>query len=310
MVLVAYVAVRLLHSPGGVGVDMAPALIMLAGVPAVLLTLREAIERSDDRFELGFEQSTTGMSIIDLQGRFVRVNRAFAHMLGHEPHELTGRAAVELTHPADRRASRIARDAALAGDDPGATIEHRYLHSAGPPVWVRSVNSLLADRGGRPALLVNQVEDVTERRRNDERLRRLAALVDSSEDAVVARDAHGVITYWNAAAERLYGYSYEEAVGSEVGIVLLPGQEATERKQRAAVLAGERVPAQDTTRRTKDGRTVEVSVVYSPIPGAEGTPARSPRSRATSASAAAHRRSRPRWRGSDSSRWRASVSTA
>ncbi len=112
--------------------------------------------------------------------------------------------------------------------------------------------------------------DVTERRRSDDEARKLALIIESSEDAVIGLDLSANVTSWNQAAEKLYGYSADEIVGRSV-LVLLPPQEVDEEKKLlSAVRRGELVRHFDTVRICKDGRPVDVSLSVSIIRDGSG----------------------------------------
>ena len=96
------------------------------------------------------------------------------------------------------------------------------------------------------------------------------ALVESSEDAILSKDANAVITSWNPAAERLYGYSAAEAIGQPISILIPEHRRNEEKKILAKILAGERVTHYETERRHKDGRIVTVSLTVSPIEHGDG----------------------------------------
>ncbi|HEX8722240.1 MAG TPA: PAS domain S-box protein [Pyrinomonadaceae bacterium] len=99
---------------------------------------------------------------------------------------------------------------------------------------------------------------------------RLAAIVDSSEDAIISKTLDGHITSWNAAAERMYGYAAEEAVGRHISLIV-PGELSPQLEEIHALLSrGERVSHLETVRVRKDGSRVEVAVSVSPIKNAEG----------------------------------------
>src|SRR5690349_5606212 len=88
----------------------------------------------------------------------------------------------------------------------------------------------------------------------------LAAIVESSEDAIVSKSLDGVILSWNAGAEKLYGYSAEEAIGRPMTLVLPAGRETEEAGILEQIRRGERVKHFETLRRKKSGETVEVSI--------------------------------------------------
>jgi|GEM_PF-1737839 len=98
-----------------------------------------------------------------------------------------------------------------------------------------------------------------------------AAFAESTEEAVVGLSPEGKITFWNAGAQRLYGYLAEEAIGRPLTALVPPERFAEERRTLERVLKGERVPDTDTERRRKDGTMVEVSRMLSPVTGPDGS---------------------------------------
>ena len=98
----------------------------------------------------------------------------------------------------------------------------------------------------------------------------LAAIVDSSEDAIVGKNLNGIITSWNPAAERLYGYTAEEAIGRPISILIPPNRPAELPSIMDRLRRGERIHHFETTRVRKDGSTLEVSLSLSPIRDARG----------------------------------------
>jgi PAS domain S-box-containing protein len=106
---------------------------------------------------------------------------------------------------------------------------------------------------------------VAERQRAEASLNRVAAIVRSSDDAILSKTVDGVITHWNAGAERLYGHAAEEAIGQPVSLIMPPELPDELSKVLAQVRQGERVDHYETMRMRKDGRRIEVSVTVSPI---------------------------------------------
>jgi len=98
----------------------------------------------------------------------------------------------------------------------------------------------------------------------------LTALLDSAEDAILAKDRNGTITYWNAASEHLYGYSADEIVGRSLSQLLPPERRGELQRILETVARGERIERFETTRLTKDGRTIDVSIIVAPILDANG----------------------------------------
>jgi PAS domain S-box-containing protein len=98
----------------------------------------------------------------------------------------------------------------------------------------------------------------------------LAAIVRSSDDAILSKDRNAIITSWNDAAARLYGYTAEEVIGRSVAVIIPPERQGEELEIVAKILAGERVEHYDTERVRKDGRRIAVSLTASPIHDASG----------------------------------------
>ncbi len=95
-------------------------------------------------------------------------------------------------------------------------------------------------------------------------------MVESSDDAIVGETLDGIVTSWNAAAERIFGYTAAEMVGAPVSVLAAPGREDEMPRLLARIKAGERIEHYETERRRKDGRSVPISLSVSPIFDANG----------------------------------------
>src|SRR6266436_5475541 len=102
-------------------------------------------------------------------------------------------------------------------------------------------------------------------------LARLAAIVDSSDDAIVSKGLDGVIMTWNAGAERMFGFTASEAIGRHITLIIPPERRAEEDDVLARIGRGEIVDHFETVRQTKDGRRLNISLTVSPIRDARGT---------------------------------------
>ena len=123
----------------------------------------------------------------------------------------------------------------------------------------------LYEPDGRPSGAIAVIQDVTEWGKAEEAQRRLAAIVESSDDAIVSKDLNGIITSWNRGAERLFGYSVEEAIGKPIIMLIPPGHHDEEAKILDAIRRGERIDHYETVRQRKDGSLVQISLTVSPI---------------------------------------------
>ena len=133
------------------------------------------------------------------------------------------------------------------------------------------------DRSGAVAFLHPTGIDITERKRvevelreNEQRLRWLASIVESSDEAIVSKNLDGVITSWNRGAERVFGYTAEEAVGQPITIVIPQDRQDEERTILTRIRRGERVDRFETVRRRQHGSLIVVSLTISPVRNAEG----------------------------------------
>ena len=104
----------------------------------------------------------------------------------------------------------------------------------------------------------------------DETAQRLAAIVKSSDDAILAKDLNGTIISWNSGAERLFGYTASEAIGRAVAMLIPPDRANEEPNILARIRAGERIDHYETIRRRKDGSLIDISLSVSPIRGPGG----------------------------------------
>src|SRR5262249_9065395 len=112
--------------------------------------------------------------------------------------------------------------------------------------------------------------DVTGRRRAETESREIAAIVESSDDAIIGKDLNGIVTSWNAAAQRLYGYTAEEMVGQPVSLLIPPERPDEEPGIRGKLRRGESIDHYETVRRAKDGRRINVSLPVNHIRNAAG----------------------------------------
>lgn len=124
---------------------------------------------------------------------------------------------------------------------------------------------------GAPVEAVNMLSrDMTERKCTENYTELLTAIVESSDDAIIAKDLRGVVAAWNPGAERLFGYAAEEVVGKSITILIPADRVHEELKILERISRGERIDHYETIRRRKDGSLVEISLTISPIRDSRG----------------------------------------
>lgn len=137
-------------------------------------TAEHELRASEERFRGAMQNSAIGMAILDLEGRWQKVNPALCAILGYSEVELLARTFQEITHPEDRGVSPERLRDLLAGNHETYQVEKRYVHKRGHEVWVQVNVSLVRDAKGRPLHLISQILDVSERRHMQQRIEHLA----------------------------------------------------------------------------------------------------------------------------------------
>jgi PAS domain S-box-containing protein len=193
--------------------------------------LADLLAASDERFRAIFEYSTVGIAIVDLDGRLLLLNPAFSQTLGHGAPDLLGLNFGDLTHPADRALSQDVRRRLLDGPERRIRFDKRYLHKDGHEIWAEVSIALVLGADGRPSYFLTHVVDVSERIRAvsslEEERRRLAVILASIGDGVIATDDHGLVSFMNGKAEDMTGWSQADALGMPIGSVFTIVDEIT-----------------------------------------------------------------------------------
>jgi PAS domain S-box-containing protein len=198
-------------------------------------------------------------------GWIIEVNKAAVLTYGYTREELLGMTIFELR--TSERIEYVAGQMERASEDGLVfTTLHRKKDGSDLPVEVSSVSMVVEDE----LVLVSIIRDISERRRAEEAQALLASIVTHSEDAIYSKTLEGVVTSWNAGAEKMYGYTSEEAVGKHVSF-LAPAEYADDIESiLIRIRAGEPVKSYETTRVRKNGERFTVSLSVSPIKSANG----------------------------------------
>jgi PAS domain S-box-containing protein len=204
-----------------------------------------------------------------LDGIITSWNRGAEQMFGYSAVEAIGQQ-ITLIIPRERRAEE---DDILAHVRHGEKVDHfetvRQTRD-GRRLNISLTVSPIKDAQGRIIGASKVARDVTLRTQAYEERERLAAIIDSSDDAIVSKTLDGIITSWNRGAEQMFGYSAAEAIGQHITLIIPPERHAEEDDVLAQLRRGEKVDHFETVRQTKDGRKLDISLTVSPIKDAQG----------------------------------------
>ncbi|MFO0951606.1 MAG: PAS domain S-box protein [Isosphaeraceae bacterium] len=235
-----------------------------------------ARELAAERERLRITLASIGDAVISTgaDGRVTYLNRVAEALTGWPLAEAAGRPLSEVFRVIDEQSraeaespvTRALRGASAAG----AGDRKALVGRDGVERSIEASASPIRDESGEPTGVVLVFRDTTERRRAQEAQARLAAIVESSDDAIVSKTLDGVILSWNAGAERLFGYTAAEAVGRPITMIIPPDRLDEEHRILSMIRRGERVEPFESQRIARDGRVVEVSLSVSPVRDASG----------------------------------------
>ena len=215
------------------------------------------------------ESSEDAVIAKDLSGIITDWNAAAERMFGYAAQEMVGRSVLTIIPP-ELHYEELDTLSKLRD---GGRIEHYdtfRVHKAGHRVDVSLSLSPIRDSAGRMIGVSKIAREISERLRSDNARQTLAAIVESSEDAIISKTLDGIIMTWNAAAERLFGYKPEEIIGHSV-LRLIPRELHFEEPQIIARLrSGQRIEHYETRRMRKNGEIFDISLTVSPIKDATG----------------------------------------
>jgi PAS domain S-box-containing protein len=199
-----------------------------------------------------------------LDGTIMSWNAAATRVFGYEPSEIIGKSILTLIPPElQYEETEIIRKLRA-----GERIDHYEtvrMRKNGERFPISVTISPIRDQAGNIVAASKIAHDISERRRADETRYRLAALVDSADDAIVSKTLNGIVTSWNKAAEKLFGYTADEMCGQSILRIIPANLHYEEDEILRKLRAGQRIEHYETTRQRKDGELIQVSVTISPI---------------------------------------------
>jgi PAS domain S-box-containing protein len=215
------------------------------------------------------DSSEDAIASKDLGGIITSWNRAAERIFGWTAEEIIGKSVLTIIPPElQSEEPEILRKLAA-----GERIEHyetTRIRKDGERIEVSLTISPVKDASGKVIGASKIAREIRERRRADEARMRLAAIVDSSDDAIISKDLNGIIQSWNAGAERTFGWKAEEIVGKSVLTIIPPQLHHEEPVILQKIGAGERIEHYETERMRKDGERIWVSLTISPVRSPSG----------------------------------------
>lgn len=233
----------------------------------------EAFRDVRARLDAALSAAEIGTWTWDIRTNNVVPDRNLARMFSLAPETAAGvslQTYLSAVHVEDRPRLQKAITDALESEGGTLELDCRLLRPDGAVRWVTARGRTQRDDTGTPTYLSGVIVDITERKRAEAASSMLAALVESSEDAILSKTLEGVITTWNQGAERMFGYRPEEVVGQHILKLIPPHLFDEETVILTKLRRGERIEHYETVRLHKNGSLLNVSLTVSPIKDANG----------------------------------------
>lgn len=207
--------------------------------------------------------SNDAILVRDASDRITFWNKGATDIYGFSREEAIGRVShdlfrTEFPEPIESIKEQLLRDGSWSG-------ELRHTCATGAIKIVSTHWVVERDASGNIRSVLESNRDITEAKPAEEAQNRLAAIVESSDDAIVSKGLDGIITSWNKAAERMFGYTANESIGQHITLIIPPDRRDEENNILARIGRGERIDHFQTVRRRKDGTLLDVSVTISPL---------------------------------------------
>jgi PAS domain S-box-containing protein len=230
----------------------------------------DAVRESAQRLQLALAASNLGDWLWNIDDDLMTLSPRAAEIYGVAPDVPVSREQMRvqlLPYDADR--ARVAADQALR-ERTDYVIEYQVLRPSGGRRWVSVRGRAFYDADGVVRGMIGVVQDISERREAEALHSRLAAVVESSDDAIISKTLEGNIVTWNYGAQRMFGYRADEVIGKPINI-LIPEEFLDEEPSTLELLKrGEHIEQYETLRQRKDGTRLNVALTVSPIKDVNG----------------------------------------
>ena len=232
---------------------------------------KKALTEGEEHFRLMVQGlKDYAVCILDPQGRVISWNPGAQHIKGYREEEILGQHFSVFYTEDDVEQGHPEKELLVATREGRYEEEGVRVRKDGSKFWADVTITALKDEADDLRGFATVTRDITERRPMEEERARLAAIVESSDDAIIGKTLEGIITSWNNGAEKIYGYSAEEAVGRSISMLVPPERPNEIPRILESLRRGEKVDHFETVRLTKDGRRLDISLTVSPIKNSEG----------------------------------------
>lgn len=195
---------------------------------------------------------------------FVRYNKAAEDLFGYSKNELIGKNDYDF-FPKKEADFFTANDKKVLKSGKLMEIEEEAVHTKNKGVRLLETKKVPIQSNGKPVYLLSISRDITEQKKSEKKIAELAAIVESSDDAIISTSLEGLILSWNKAAEKIFGYPTEEAIGKPLTIIMKPEQMEELNKIQDKLLQGEQAINYDAEKVRKDGTKIIMSLTVSLI---------------------------------------------
>jgi PAS domain S-box-containing protein len=227
----------------------------------------EALRAKEANLELVINQTPFMLTRCSSDLRYQFVSRTYAEMMGCQPADLAGQAIVEIMGEEGFETIRPYVETVLQGTR--VEFEHD-VRVNGAIRSLRVVYTPDSDERGRVQGWIGSILDVSDRKQGEEARALLAGIVESSDDAIISKNLNGIITSWNAGAQRIFGYAASETIGQSITMIIPAERRSEETEILARLSRGDTIDHFETQRVTKDGRRVAISLTVSPVRNRHG----------------------------------------
>lgn len=235
-----------------------------------LTETRRAIEASS-RLGAIVESSQDGMIVVDTQSRILSWNKGAERIFGWSAEEVVGQTTERFFEPEAEDVRNRIRDGVLARGESIENLERTWTRKDGSKVTCYSSYFPLRNSAGEIVGVGSVARDVTDLRQAREELARVASIVESADDAMMSTDLRGYVVSWNDGAERMFGYSAEEAIGKTTAEIFGIDRDLRTEVRVAVLQRGETLRLSERSWRTKDGGAVVTSTSFFPLKGSDGS---------------------------------------